>query len=115
MKMQAIHAALEAIASAVAAGAHSMTALRFAHGAIPTTKSPVAKTSSSGSVLTRVHGVLTTLVTQGTISETQADAVQRQANAGRIDPRALVQSRILTAAQVRLVASGIEQVELAGK
>jgi hypothetical protein len=104
---------LAIIASAVAAGTLSMAAVSYASegGAA----SPATQTGSAGSILPGVHGVLRNLVDQGRITQAQADAVQRQADTGTIDPKTLVQSGVITDRQMHLVANGIEQVKLAGK
>ena len=112
MKRQPTRTILTMIASAVAASTLSIAAVSYAGegGAAPST---AAKSASAGSILPGVRGVLRSLVAQGRITQAQADAVQRQANSGTIDPKMLVQSGVITDAQMHLVANGIEQVKLA--
>ena len=104
---------LTIVASAIAASTLSIAAVNYA-GEGGAATSTAAKSGSAGSILPGVRGVLKSLVDQGHITQAQADAVQRQADTGRIDPKALVQSGVITDAQMHLVANGIEQVKLAG-
>jgi hypothetical protein len=104
---------LTIVASAIAAGTLSMAAVSYADAGGATSPAST-KTSSAGSILPGVRGVLKALVAQGRITQSQADAVQRQADSGTIDPKSLVQSGVITDARMRLVADGIEQVKLAG-
>ena len=114
MRKQSARTTLAIIASAVAASTLSLAAVSYAGNGGAATN-PAAKSSSAGSILPGVRGVLKTLVGQGRITQAQADAVQRQADTGTIDPKALVQSGVISDAQMHLVANGIEQVKLAGK
>jgi hypothetical protein len=114
MKKQPTRTILAIMASAVAAGTLSLAAVSYA-GDGGAAASPAAKSGSAGSILPGVREVLRSLVGQGRITQAQADAVQRQADSGTIDPKALVQSGMITDAQMQLVANGIEQVKLAGK
>lgn len=114
MRKQSTRTILAIVASAVAASTLSLAAVSYAGDGGAAT-SPATKTASAGSILPGVRGVLKSLVSQGRITQVQADAVQRQADTGRIDPKVLVQSGVITDAQMHLVANGIEQVKLAGK
>ena len=114
MRKQSARTTLAIIASAVAASTFSLAAVNYA-GEGGAATSPTAKSGSAESILPGVRGVLKSLVSQGRITQVQADAVQRQADTGRIDPKVLVQSGVITDAQMHLVANGIEQVKLAGK
>jgi len=59
------------------------------------------------------HHALQLLVNQGTINQTQADAIQRQVNAGSVDPKTLVNNRVVTDTQMRAVANSLDQVKQA--
>lgn len=100
-----------AVAVAIAAGSVAGTSLAQGNGSPPVTSTPTA--ASPGGILAGVHDALARLVTNGTITQAQADAVQQQANAGSIDPKQLVQSGALTDAQMRVVAAAIDQVKQA--
>jgi hypothetical protein len=113
MRKQSTRTILAIAASAVAASTLSLAAVSYAGDGGAAT-SPAAKAVSAGSILPGVRGVLKSLVGQGRITQAQADAVQRQADTGTIDPKVLVQSGVITDAQMHLVANGIEQVKLAG-
>jgi hypothetical protein len=99
---------LAAAASALIAGTVSFAAFSYAQSgsAIPSTVAP-----APGGILVGVHKALEDLVTNGSITQAQADAVQHQASAGSIDPKALVEAGTLTDAQMRLVANAIDQVK----
>jgi hypothetical protein len=114
MRKQSTRTIVAFVASAVAAGTLSLAAVSYAGDGGAAT-SPATKNASSGSILPGVRGVLRSLVGQGHITQGQADAVQRQADTGKIDPKVLVQSGVISDAQMHLVAHGIEQVKLAGK
>jgi hypothetical protein len=75
---------------------------------------PTATTAArAGGILGGVHGALQALVAQGTISQTQADAVQRQADAGSIDPKSLVDGGVVSDAQMHAIANSVDQVKRA--
>jgi len=114
MRNRPTRTTLTIIASAVAASTLSMAAVSYA-GDAAHAKSAASKNGGAGSVLPGVRGVLKYLVGQGSITQTQADAIQRQADTGTIDPKTLVQSGVITDAQMHLVANGIEEVKLAGR
>ncbi|MBV8462038.1 MAG: hypothetical protein JO368_01995 [Acidimicrobiales bacterium] len=114
MKKQPARMILAIIAAATAAGALSSAAVSYAGDGTAAPRR-AASANAPASILPGVRGVLDSLVSQGRITQAQADAVQRQANTGTIDPKALVQSGVITDAQMHLVANGIEQVKLAGK
>jgi hypothetical protein len=114
MKKQPARMILAVIAAAIAAGTLSSAATSYA-GDGKAAQRPTANATAPGSILPGVRGVLNSLVSQGRITQAQADAVQRQADTGTIDPKALVQSGVITDAQMHVVANGIEQVKLAGK
>ena len=101
-----------AIAVAVAAGSVAGTSLAQGNGSAPVTSTPTA--ASPGGILAGVHDALARLVADGTITQTQADAVQLQANRGSIDPKQLVDSGVLGDAQMRAVAAAVDQVKQAG-
>jgi hypothetical protein len=100
-----------AIAVAIVAGSVAGTSLAQGNGSPPATSTPA--TAAPGGILAGVHDALEQLVTGGTITQSQADAVQQQANEGSIDPKQLVQSGALTDAQMRVVAAVIDHVKQA--
>jgi len=103
--------ALPTAAAAVFAGAVSVAAVSYAQDGPTQTPAPAA---APGGILAGVHRALEDLVSQGTITQTQADAVQQQADAGSIDPKSLVQAGVLTDAQMQVVANSLDQVKEAG-
>ncbi|MGB2952656.1 MAG: hypothetical protein WBB74_04595 [Gaiellaceae bacterium] len=76
-------------------------------------KSQLPASPADGAILAGVHTALQRLVANGTISQHQADAVQRQAAAGSIDPRTLVQSGLVNDAQMRAIGDSLDQVKQA--
>jgi hypothetical protein len=103
------------VAIAVAVGVGSAAGVGFAQGngkGDGAGTSTVAASPSNG-ILAGVHGALENLVAQGTISQSQADAVQAQADAGSIDPKQLVDSGVVSDAQMRAVANSIDAVKRA--
>ena len=95
------------IAAVVAVGSVAGTSLAQGDGSRPATTVAAAP----GGIPAGVHDVLAGLVADGTITQAQADAVQAQANAGSIDPKQLVDGGVLSAAQMRTVAAGIDQLK----
>lgn len=104
--------ALATVAAAVVAGTASATAVGFAQGNGATGPQTTASRTPGG-VLAGVHSALETLVARGTIDQQQADAIQQQADAGSIDPKALVQRGVVTDAEMRVIANSIDQVKRA--
>jgi hypothetical protein len=100
-----------ALAVAVAAGSIAGTSLAQGNTRPTATSTPAAV--APGGILAGVHDALTHLVSNGTITQTGANAVQQQANTGSIDPKQLVQSGALTDAQMHAVATAIDQVKQA--
>lgn len=97
-----------AITAAVAVGSVAGTSLAQGDGAQPAATNAAA---APGGVLAGVHDVLAALVSDRTITQSQADAVQAQANAGSIDPKQLVDAGVLSDTQMRIVATSIDQVK----
>jgi hypothetical protein len=79
----------------------------------PSPSVQVSVASAPNSLMSSVTQLLDQLAQNGTITQSGADAVQRQANAGSIDPRSLVQSGALTSAQMQIVGDGIDQLKMA--
>jgi hypothetical protein len=50
-------------------------------------------------------------VSQGTINQSQADAVQQQVEAGSVEPKQLVDDGIVTEAQMRAIGNSLDQVK----
>jgi hypothetical protein len=103
--------ATAAIAVTVAGGSVAGTSLAQDNSPAPATSTPAAAQPSG--ILSGVSDALASLVANGTITPAQADAVQQQANGGSIDPKQLVQSGALSDAQMRIVATAIDQVKQA--
>lgn len=100
---------LAAVALTVTAAVGSIAGVSVAQDSgSPATVTAPGPSASSGGILAGVHGILAGLVTAGTITQQQADAVQAQANAGSIDPKQLVQQGVLTDAQMREIANRID-------
>ena len=104
---------LATITIAVASGVASAAAVGFAQdgGSNPAVSTPGAPVSA---VLAGVHDGLATLVSQGTIDQSQADAVRQQADSGSVDPKTLVDSGVVTDPQMHAIADMIDQVKQAG-
>ena len=107
---------LATIAVAAAAGVASAAGIGLAQdgGSKPAASTPVATTAPVPGVLARIHNGLARLVALGTIDQQQADAVQRQADAGSIDPKTLVASGVVSDQQMRAIADVVDQVKQAG-
>jgi hypothetical protein len=78
-----------------------------------TQKSQLPAGPAEGAILPGVHKALERLVANGTIDQHQADAVQQQAAAGSIDPKALVESGLVSDAQMRAIGDSLDQVKQA--
>lgn len=105
---------LVTIAVAAVAGVASAAGVGFAQDGGTQPATSTVTTAPATSVLAGIHDGLARLVTQGTIDQSQADAVQRQADAGSIDPKTLVASGVVSDPQMRAVADMIDQVKQAG-
>jgi hypothetical protein len=99
---------------AVAVGTVSVAGVSFAQDKVSTGGSPPAGAAAPRGMLAGVHNALANLVAQGTISQSEADAVQHQADAGSIDPKLLVQSGAISDARMRIVADRLDQLKRAG-
>jgi hypothetical protein len=64
--------------------------------------------------ITDCRAPLAQLVLQGSITQTQADAVEHQAGTGSINPKELVPSGVVTDAQMHVVADTIDAGKAAG-
>jgi hypothetical protein len=101
---------------AITAAVGSVAGVSLAQGNSGTSPTTTVATQPAprlqpGGILAGVHEILASLVANGTIDQQQADAVQAQANAGSIDPKQLVQSGVLTDAQMRSIATQIDQLK----
>jgi hypothetical protein len=101
------------IAIAVAVGVGSSAGVSLAQGNGKGDGTTTVAARPSNGILAGVHGALENLVAQGTISQSQADAVQAQADAGSIDPKQLVDNGVVSDAQMRAVANSIDAVKRA--
>ena len=104
---------LATIAVAVAAGTASAAGVGLAQGNGGSAGGSTVPAANPGGILAAVHSTLDGLVARGAISRQQADAVQQQADAGSIDPKELVQSGVISDAQMHVVANAIDQVKRA--
>jgi hypothetical protein len=111
--------AMAAVALATAIG--SVTGVSYAQDGKPAArvsagaaqKNPSATTPADNGIMVGVHRALQRLVAQGTIDQQQADAVEQDAAAGSIDPRALVQSGLVDEAQMEAIGNSLDQVKQA--
>ena len=100
------------VGAAVASAILTAGVVSFAQGN-PSPSIQVSAASAPNSLMVSVTQLLDQLVQSGAITQSGADAVQRQANAGSIDPKSLVQSGALTSAQMHIVSDGIDQLKMA--
>jgi hypothetical protein len=70
--------------------------------------------NGSGSVAAAAKANVAQLVQNGTINQGQADVIDRQIDAGSVDPKQLVDSGVVTATQMRAVANAIDQAKQNG-
>src|SRR5262245_13401702 len=100
-----------AIAIAIAAGTGVGVALAGGGG----NATPLATVSTSaatpGGLNEEFHAALQALVDDGTISQTQANAIREQGDNGSIDPLALVRDGVVNATQMRTVANRLDNVK----
>ena len=101
----------------VAAAAASATAVAFGGAAPGKPVPPVTGTVTTGGapdgIAAAAHRALEALVAQQTIDQSQADAIQRQVDAGSVDPRTLVDGGVVTDAQMHAVATSLDAVKRA--
>jgi hypothetical protein len=106
---------LATVAIAIAAAVGSVAGVSFAQGNGKPTLTPANTQAQApaapGSILAGVHQILSDLVAAGTITQQQANAVQAQADAGSIDPKQLVQSGVLSNAQMQTIGNRIDQLK----
>ena len=102
------------VASAVVAGAASVTGVSLAQGSAASSPTPAVTAGAPSGILAGVHAELENLVAHGTINQDQANAVQQQADGGSIDPKTLVQSGVVSDPQMRVIAGRIDQLKMAG-
>jgi hypothetical protein len=70
--------------------------------------------AAPGSVVAGAVAAIERLVAEGTLTSSQGEAIAAQIRAGSIDPKQLVQSGVVSDAQMRAAAAAIEQVKRAG-
>jgi hypothetical protein len=107
---------LATVAIAIAAAVGSVAGVSLAQGNSKPTPTTPANTQTQapaqpGGILAGVHQILSDLVAAGTINQQQANAVQSQADAGSIDPKQLVQSGVLSNAQMQAIGNRIDQLK----
>ena|SRR5579872_723566 len=100
-----------ALASLALAG--SATGAVLANSAAnASSKSPApAAAPPSGSVRAGALAAIEGLVSDGTLTRAQGDAIEAQIRAGSIDPKQLVDAGVLTDAKMRIAATAIDQVK----
>ncbi|HEY2056024.1 MAG TPA: hypothetical protein VGH14_18975 [Solirubrobacterales bacterium] len=72
---------------------------------------PSIAAATSGGILADIGSTLDRLVERNVITATQADAIQRQAGSGSIDPKVLTEQGVVTPAQMEAVAAAIGAVK----
>ena len=97
-----------AAAAIAAAAVGSAIAISGTAGAATQAPAPGA---GGGPVVAAADAALEQMAANGTLSRTQADAIEAQVNAGSIDPKQLVNDGVVTDAQMRTVANAIEQIK----
>jgi hypothetical protein len=107
---------LATVAIAIAAAVGSVAGVSLAQGNSKPTPTTPANTQTQApaqpdGILAGVHQILSDLVAAGTINQQQANAVQSQADAGSIDPKQLVQSGVLSNAQMQAIGNRIDQLK----
>ena len=68
-------------------------------------------TRAPDAITRAAHTALEQLVANGTINQSQADAIQRQVIAGSVDPAGLIAAGTLSATQMHAVAQALSQVK----
>ena len=90
----------------------------FADASTPTEHDPTQTAGASvgphRDITQDAYRALEALATRKIITQSQADAVQRQVLAGSVDPKALVDAGILSNDQMRQVANSLAAVKRAG-
>ena len=66
---------------------------------------------ATGDIIQAAHDALEALVSQGTINQSQADAVQQEVEAGSVEPKMLVDEGVVTEAQMRAIGNSLDQVK----
>jgi hypothetical protein len=110
---------LTTAAVAVAAAIGSVAGVSYAQGGKPGPPTPTnsaqktvsAPSPADGGIMPAVHDALQRLVAAGTINQQQGTAVEQDAAAGSIDPRALVQSGLVNEAQMQAIGNSLDQVK----
>jgi hypothetical protein len=98
-----------AAAVAVASGTVAGIALAGGNGA---GKSPSSTSEAApAEIVAAAHAALERLVSAGTITQAQADAVQAQVEAGSVDPQTLVANGTVSDAQMRAIDEALGQVK----
>jgi polyhydroxyalkanoate synthesis regulator phasin len=104
---------------AVALLVATVTAAGVAFADSSSSHSPAAKAPAStgtgtrapDAITTRARAALDRLVANGTINQSQADAIQQDVVAGSVDPAALIAAGTVGQAQMRAVANALDRVK----
>jgi hypothetical protein len=104
-------AALAALVLAGSAGG-ALIAGGAASASSPQPVSPTA--AGGGSVVTGAVAAIDRLVADDVLTGAQGDAIDQQIRSGSIDPKQLVNSGVVSDAQMRAAAAAIAQVKRAG-
>jgi len=70
-----------------------------------------ANTGAPSSIAAAAQSALARLAADGTIDQTQVDAVEQQVEAGSVDPNALVSSGVVSADKMHAIAQALDQVK----
>jgi hypothetical protein len=102
------------ITIAAVAGAATLTLAGVSAAQDTTPRPSKVAVAPRGGIQAGIQQALAQLVREGTITQHQADVVEGQARSGSINPKQLVQSRVLSDAAMRIVADALDRVKAAG-
>ena len=101
------------VAIAVAVGTATVAGVALASGEGSGPAKPASTTGRTvlGAVSSAAHRALDGLVSDGTITPAQADAVQAEVDGGSVNPKTLVDSGTVSDAQMHAIANVLDQVK----
>lgn len=105
--------ALANVAIAVVVGTATVAGVALASGESGGPAKPASTTGGTVPVgISRAaHSALGGLVSDGTITQTEADAVQAQVDGGSVNPKTLVDSGTVSDSQMHAIANALDQVK----
>jgi hypothetical protein len=113
--MHTPHLARRALVTVAAvAGAATLTVAGVSAAQDATSRPSRAAVAQPGGIQARIEQALTHLVRSGAITQHQADVVEGRARSGSIDPKQLVNSGVVSNAEMRIVADALDRVKAAG-